>query len=128
MGDRINRVFFFTRKRTAILPGGQKKGERNIKVTLYYWGGRKAGFHHIIISVWHENHKSLFQENSSVLRIVTTNQKIKNCRAQIVFVNKWVEYFDSDCRFENLRSSCPQSQSKLIVSHQLMVFNFGYWP
>ena len=78
------------------------------------------------MSVRHENHKSLFQENSSVLGIVTLNHKIKNCRAQIVFINKWVEYFDSDWRFDKLCSSCPQSESKLIVSHQLMVFNSGY--
>ena len=52
-----------------------------------------------------------------MLGIVTMNHKIKNCRAQIVFINKWEEYFDSDCRFDNLRSSCPQSQGKLIVSH-----------
>ena len=61
-----------------------------------------------------------------MLGIVTTNHKIKNSRAQIVFINKWVEYFDSDRRFDNLCSSCPQSQGKLIVSHQLMVFNSGY--
>ena len=51
MGDRVNKGFFFTRKRIteAILTGGQKK-VAVIMRWLYYLGGRKAGLHCICLS------------------------------------------------------------------------------